>query len=196
MPTQLTRTQKRQNETRERIFRADMQLFAEKGFENTTVAEITEAADIGKGTFFTYFPTKEAIFRQPGQLALEAIASAAQAGLAQGQPVAQVLKGALTASAAWHEANKSLTGQMVKSNFSFSLDDASSKGKLLELLVRLVAAGQQAGEFKQDIHAQDAALVLAGVYFSVIAYWATREDRPLAGRMAAALDVILKGLAA
>lgn len=196
MPTQLTRTQKRQNETRERIFRAAMQLFAEKGFENTTVAEITEAADIGKGTFFTYFPTKEAIFRQPGQLALEAIASAAQTGLAQGQPVAQALKGALTASAAWHEANKSLTGQMVKSNFSFSLDDASSKGKLLELLMRLVAAGQQAGEFKQDIQAQDAALVLAGVYFSVIAYWATSEDRPLAGRMAAALDVILKGLGA
>src|SRR5437899_3870437 len=53
------RRERRRTETRERIFRAAMQLFAQHGFFSTTVEDITEAADVGKGTFFNYFPSKE-----------------------------------------------------------------------------------------------------------------------------------------
>jgi AcrR family transcriptional regulator len=34
-------------------------LIAERGFPNVTVEDITEAADVGKGTFFNYFATKD-----------------------------------------------------------------------------------------------------------------------------------------
>src|SRR5262249_48548384 len=50
---------RRRNETKERLFRTALQLFAKKGYVNTRVEEITAAADIAKGTFFNYFPTKE-----------------------------------------------------------------------------------------------------------------------------------------
>src|SRR5436309_11985773 len=53
------RRQRRSAEIRERLFRAALQLFAQKGFLETTVEDITEAADVGKGTFFNYFPSKE-----------------------------------------------------------------------------------------------------------------------------------------
>ena len=39
-------------------------LFAQKGFERTTVADICKAADISTGSLFHYFPTKRAIFRE------------------------------------------------------------------------------------------------------------------------------------
>lgn len=39
-------------------------LFAEKGFERTTVADICRAAGISTGSLFHYFPTKRAIFRE------------------------------------------------------------------------------------------------------------------------------------
>src|SRR5437868_13677959 len=55
------RRQRRSAETRERLFRAALKLFAEKGFTETTVEDITNAADVGKGTFFNYFPSKEHI---------------------------------------------------------------------------------------------------------------------------------------
>src|ERR1700742_4619327 len=55
------RRTRRSAETRERIFHAAMRIFAEKGFAETTVEDITNAADVGKGTFFNYFPSKEHI---------------------------------------------------------------------------------------------------------------------------------------
>lgn len=196
MPDTLTRTQKRQTATRERIFRAAMELFAQKGFENTTVAEITQAADIGKGTFFTYFPTKEAIFHQPGEMAMEKMAVIAQEGMDKGKPLAKILKNVLTASADWHEENKAITQQMSKSNLAISMDDSSNKGKFLELLTRLVVAGQKSGEFNKKLNAQDVAVVLAGTYFTVLAFWAHSEGRTLREQMESSVDVVLKGLLA
>lgn len=56
-----SRRERKKIETQERLLAAAWQLFREKGFENTTVEEITNAADVAKGTFFNYFPSKEAM---------------------------------------------------------------------------------------------------------------------------------------
>src|ERR1035438_6931382 len=53
------RRQRRATETRLRLFRCALQLFAERGFSNVTVEQITDAADVGKGTFFNYFESKD-----------------------------------------------------------------------------------------------------------------------------------------
>src|ERR1700682_5745951 len=55
------RRQRRSAEIREKLFRAALKLFGEKGLAETTVEDITNAADVGKGTFFNYFPSKEHI---------------------------------------------------------------------------------------------------------------------------------------
>src|SRR5437588_10320626 len=55
------RRQRRSADIRERLFRAALALFAKKGFAETTVEDITNAADLGKGTFFNHFPSKDHI---------------------------------------------------------------------------------------------------------------------------------------
>src|SRR6202522_3516115 len=67
------RRERRRVETRERIFRAALELFAQHGFLETTVEDITEAADVGKGTFFNYFPTKEHVLATFGSERLAAL---------------------------------------------------------------------------------------------------------------------------
>ncbi len=60
---------------REAIFAAADRLFAERGFENVTVAEIADAANVSVKTVFTYVSAKEElIFRQ--QTVLDAVVRA------------------------------------------------------------------------------------------------------------------------
>ncbi len=47
----------------EKICRAAEQLFAEKGYYNTSVVDITTAASVAPGTFYIYFEDKISVFR-------------------------------------------------------------------------------------------------------------------------------------
>ena len=55
---------------RQRLLSESLRLFREKGYEDTTVAEITQAAGVAKGTFFNYFPTKEDVLLALGEQTL------------------------------------------------------------------------------------------------------------------------------
>lgn len=84
----------------ERLVRAALDLFAERGYDNTTVAEIAERAGLTKTTFFRHFPDKREVLsagqdRHAGLLA-EGIA-AAPAAATPLEAVAAALD-ALTAS--------------------------------------------------------------------------------------------------
>ncbi|WP_409334830.1 TetR family transcriptional regulator [Bradyrhizobium neotropicale] len=76
------RARKRQ-ETREKLTRAAMALFLERGFEATTLDDIVAAADISRRTFFHYFASKEDVvfaWQEEASAALIAAVAARPAG--------------------------------------------------------------------------------------------------------------------
>lgn len=54
--------QSRSIETRARILKVSLRLFAEKGFVNTGVAQICATSRVSKGAFYHHFKSKQAIF--------------------------------------------------------------------------------------------------------------------------------------
>jgi len=57
-----TRHDRRRARTRGELLVAAKRLLAAKGFHATKIADIAAAADVGTGTFYLHFPTKEALF--------------------------------------------------------------------------------------------------------------------------------------
>ena len=53
------RTTKSADERRQDLLDAALRVFAEKGIGRTTVSDITEAAEVAKGTFYLYFDSKD-----------------------------------------------------------------------------------------------------------------------------------------
>ena len=56
-----SRRQRKKVAVRRQIVSKGIELFSRHGMENVTVEQIAEAADIGKGTIYNYFQTKEDI---------------------------------------------------------------------------------------------------------------------------------------
>ena len=53
--------ERKKQKTRDTIIKVALDLFAEHGYEQTTIAEIADAAEVSPRTIFAYFPTKEDI---------------------------------------------------------------------------------------------------------------------------------------
>jgi len=50
------------NKTKRKIFETSMKLFAEKGYDATSIEDITETVGVAKGTLYYHFTSKEEIF--------------------------------------------------------------------------------------------------------------------------------------
>ena len=58
-PSKPNRMDRRREETRKKILEATLELVIEKGVDKTTMSDITEAADLGRRTFYYHFASKE-----------------------------------------------------------------------------------------------------------------------------------------
>ena len=99
------RRARRQAETRARILRAALDLFARQGFFSTTVEQITEAADVGKGTFFNYFPSKEHVLAGFAEVQTAKVQAALEEARGRGTSTRQI----------WHNLLRELAREPARS---------------------------------------------------------------------------------
>src|SRR5437773_925919 len=91
--------ERKKQQTHQAIAEAAQQLFAERGFDAVTVAEVARAADVSEGTVFNYFPTKEDLFYS-GMQVFEAELVEAVRNRGAGESVLQAVRSFLRERAA------------------------------------------------------------------------------------------------
>ena len=170
----LNRRARRSANIRERIFRAALQLFAERGYQKTTVEDITEAADVGKGTFFNYFPTKEHVLATYGEERVATMERAVEQTKSGKRPVLAVLK-ELIAELAGHSSG---SPELLRAIFGAHLSSAPIRAHLQQrlrrgrrLMAEIFALAQQAGEVRRDMTAAELARLTQIIFMGVMIAW-------------------------
>ena len=94
-------------DARGRLERAALELYAEQGFDQTTVAQIAERAGLTKRTFFNHFADKPEVLFWGHEVLQEVYATSIAEAPASAAPI-DVLAAALQAAAALHEPRPDL----------------------------------------------------------------------------------------
>ncbi len=192
------RRERRSAETRERLFRAALDLFAKKGFTETTVEDITEAADVGKGTFFNYFPSKDHILLAFGEMQLAKLESAVAEARDSHEPMPQFLRSLGVRMTQEPIRNPGVIRTLLQAYLSTTpvreaMQDLQKRVHALH--TEIVRMGQERGEIRTDLPAADIAHVFRQTIFGTLLFWSLHGDATLHPRMESAFNVLWSGLA-
>jgi AcrR family transcriptional regulator len=190
------RRSRRSAELRERIFRASLDLFAKKGFAETTVEDITNAADVGKGTFFNYFPSKDHILLAFGEMQLGKLRQAVDEARKTQQPLPAFLRSLTTRMTAEPARNPDLIRVLLLaflSNQEVRKAMMDLQARILALHTEMIRLGQERGEIRNDLPPIELAQVFRQVIFGTALIWSLYGDASLNSRMDAAFEIIWTG---
>jgi AcrR family transcriptional regulator len=192
------RRQRRSAELRERIFRASLDLFAKKGFAETTVEDITNAADVGKGTFFNYFPSKDHILLAFGEMQLGRLQATVEQAQNSSEPVSTFLKTLRARMTEEPARNPAIVRTILQAHLSSApVREAMGKNhaRAQALLTQFIELGQNRGDIRKDIQPTELAYVFRQMVFGTLLLWSLFGDATLPDRIDTALRVLWTGLA-
>jgi AcrR family transcriptional regulator len=192
------RRSRRSADIRERLFRAALQLFAENGFTETTVEDITNAADIGKGTFFNYFPSKEHILLAFGEMQVGKLKEAVAEAHRTNQSIPNFLHGLgvrMTQEPMRHPAIVRALLQAYLSSDPVRVAMADMQKRVLAIHSEIIQLGQKRGEIRSDLAPVEIAQVFRQTIFGTLLIWSLYGDGSLLSRMNAAFEILWTGLA-
>jgi AcrR family transcriptional regulator len=162
-------------QTRQAIANSAMKLFATKGFDHVTVAEIAREADVSEKTVFNYFPTKEDIFFDEVPERLEALAETVRSRR-PGQSLVEAM----------HELHAKQCGRLANPGFVHFARTIAESPALLAKETEVMAqyTDHLAAAIREDLgvhpaEAQTAANLLMGVHWQV---FRNAREQALAGR--------------
>ncbi len=176
------RRERHRTQTRDRLYRAALDLFAQRGFLETTVEDITEAADVGKGTFFNYFPTKEHILAEFGGERVAAVERALERARSSKAPVLDVMRELAGDAAGQSDKSPALLRAIFAAHASCtSVREALVKRSQIarRILTEIYLLAQERGEIRRDIPAGDLARLTQITFMGATMSWSLRPDSSL-----------------
>jgi len=193
-----SRRERRTADIRQRLFDAALKLFAERGFLKTTVEDITEEADVGKGTFFNYFPSKEQLLDSFSDSRIEKIRRALAAITKEESTVSAAVKQMYFDLSQDPGRSQELTRSMLLTMLSNQAVWGRVCTRMREsqgLLTKIFQLGQRRREVREDVPATDLARSFKESYFGALFCWSFLPSAKLSTELNRAFEHFWSGAA-
>jgi AcrR family transcriptional regulator len=159
---------------RQRIYDAALTLFRRKGVAGATIREIAREADIGVGTFFNYFASKEdvldALGRQRQERLVALLAEPSLAGLTARERIERIMRALVEGM----EEEPTLTRAVVRAALGSPTLFHGERARfvaLANLFAEILREGQARGEVAADCDAEVASHLLISTYATLTLDW-------------------------
>jgi AcrR family transcriptional regulator len=172
-----SRRDRKKTMTRRRIVETGIRLFAEHGIEAVTVDQIAAAADIGKGTIYNYFQTKEDIvvafmvdLERTVQARVRTVAASAERSVAD--TLIDFVQSQFKFKKRYHAFVKVFLGHMFTHTaqfFPYMVEMQTVVDPTLQALFRDL---QQRGRIRADVDLDELVLVFKTKHLGFTALWA------------------------
>jgi len=194
MEQTLSRRERKKLETRQALLEAALALFREKGYDVTTVEEIAEQADVAKGTFVNYFPSKQALL---GELTTWRLAQLREAvAVERGAPQSPVARIKLLMRLLrertlgdWRLYQRAFASRWSRPSH------LQAKHQLAALLADLVREAQAVGEIRADVEADLAGDLILMAHIRRLAAFIHHGEEPPPDDSEQVMDLLMGGLA-
>jgi len=200
------RREKKKAQTRSSIIEAAARLFSVSGFDQTSIDEICENADVVKGTFYYHFQSKEDLVVEIRRERMKQVEESIYTSLAAGVSPVSVLEELMVKDAIWTEQNRELALVFLSQVYMRRAAEIKiggeqvgveepEPGSVRRLIFAIVEAAQKAGEMRNDIQTHD----LGEMVFSFLVHckrsWLNRQDsRSLVDNVRVWRRALLEGL--
>ncbi len=191
----LSRRERKKAEQRQRIYETALRLIKAKGFDEVTVEQITEAADVGKGTFFNYFPSKMDVLRSYIE---EFNAHALTVGESfKGKSSRRLLKRFFRHLIRQFQEADPLVKVVVQQELihtELRSVEEQSDDRVFALYMRFLQVGVDSGEIREGLNLRLAAQVISQVWIGTVFEWAVDTKALPLENVFAKLDLVFDGL--
>ncbi|MGW5434260.1 acyl-CoA-like ligand-binding transcription factor [Streptomyces sp. NPDC004059] len=186
--------ERKKQKTRERIRREAYRLFAEHGYEATTVDQIADAAEISSSTFFRYFPTKEDVVIQDEYD--PALADAIRSRPA-GEPIVDAilssLKGPLGAMLQQDREDLLLRTRIAFNDPAIRARNMAEQERSERAMAEVIA--ERTGRNAADLEIKCAAAAIIAVFTTLVRHWVEGDGKEnLAALYERHLPLLSRGL--
>ncbi len=169
--------QKRSRETRAKLISAAVDLWREHGFDETTVAEVCDAAGVSKGTFYFYFPRKEDLLLELAVTTSERTDAEVQRQLESAQPTAELVHDLIVTMAKRTQrtprALLARTVQELLASVGQRWEDARGERSAFgQTFTRIFDRAKQRGELPDGYHPADLASMMTILLLQGMLGWA------------------------
>lgn len=162
---------RKKQETARSLLDAGRELFQRQGFDETSVDQIAEQANVSRGTLFNYFPSKEALLIAVAREEVQSLRRMLETGLAHVPSAVARARRVMEILVNDTVPYLQITRQVLLQALLYPTSLPSPVREMEQILTQLAAEAQQLGEIRADLQPEEVARAVVGIYLAAFFAW-------------------------